>query len=134
MAHPERFEDDDPYLARVREIALSFPQASERLSHGHPAFFTTKLFCFYGGSVKMPKGHIQHPDSILFWPDPDEKPALEYDQRFFSPAYFGPWGWLGIDLHEDTDWVEIAELIETSYRLTAPKPAVAELDARESTR
>ena len=75
MAHPERFEDDDPYLARVREIALSFPQASERLSHGHPAFFTTKLFCFYGGSVKMPKGHIQHPDSILFWPDPDEKPA-----------------------------------------------------------
>lgn len=124
------FDDEEPYLARVREIALSFPQASERISHGHPGFFTQKLFCFYGGSVKTPNGQIPHPDAILFWPDPEEKPALDADDRFFLPAYFGPWGWLGIDLHEATDWTEIAELIETSFRLTAPKDAVAELDAR----
>jgi len=46
------------------------------------------------------------------------------------PAYLGPSGWLGIDLDERTDLDEVAELLEESYRATAPARLVAELDGR----
>jgi predicted DNA-binding protein (MmcQ/YjbR family) len=37
------------------------------------------------------------------------------------PAYVGTKGWLGVQLDDRTDWVEVAELIATSYCLIAPK-------------
>ena len=40
MAHNEMFDDGDPLLVRVREIALAFPGAAEKVSHGRPAFTT----------------------------------------------------------------------------------------------
>ncbi len=133
MSHPKMYDDADPVLARVREIALGLPGAAEKVSHGRPTFYTTKVFCYYGGGVKRPGGYAnfeQHPRSILFVPDDGERPALQEDPRCFLPAYLGPYGWLGLDLDDDTDWAEVAELLEVSYRRTAGKRRVAELDAR----
>ena len=53
MAHPQMFDDDDPYLGRVRALAARFPGTAEKVSHGRPAFFTRKVFAYYGG---VPKG------------------------------------------------------------------------------
>jgi hypothetical protein len=66
----------------------------------------------------------------MILPDADERRALQEDPRVYIPAYLGPSGWLGIDLDENTDWTEVAELFDMSFRATAPKRAVAELDAR----
>jgi hypothetical protein len=44
------------------------------------------------------------------------------------PAYLGPAGWLGLDLDERTDLEEVGELLEDSFRLTAPARLVATLD------
>jgi hypothetical protein len=63
-------------------------------------------------------------------PAPDERPALEADPRVWVPAYLGPAGWLGLDLDERTDLEEVAELLEDSFRLTAPARLVAMLDRR----
>jgi hypothetical protein len=66
-------------------------------------------------------------------PDPGELPGLDEDSRFFLPAYYGPYGWRAIDLAgPDVDWDEIAELVDASYRMIAPRRLVAELDARTS--
>lgn len=118
MAHPKMFDDDDPLLARVRELALAMPDAAEKVSHGRPAFFTKKVFAYYGGSVRVDGEWVQHPTGLLILPEPDERPALEQDERSFVPAYLGPSGWLGIDLDEGTDWGEVAELLDASYGLT----------------
>jgi hypothetical protein len=48
------------------------------------------------------------------------------------PAYLGGYGWIGLDLTEDTDWDEISELLDASYRRTAGPRRVALLDARTS--
>ncbi|MCT7659181.1 MmcQ/YjbR family DNA-binding protein [Mycobacterium deserti] len=131
MAHPIMFRDDDPVLARVREIALAFPGAFEKVSHGRPAFFVTKMFVMYGGSVKpATKGdHIQYPQSIMVKVDETERRALEQDGRIFSPAYLGAAGWLGLDLAtRKVDWDEVAELIDASFRLVAPKKVIRQLD------
>lgn len=131
MAHPPAFDPDDPFLARVRELALALPGADEKISHGHPAFFTTKVFAYYGGTVKEGDTWVQHPRSLLVRPDDDDRPALLAEERVYVPGYLGPSGWLGVDLAEDTDWTEMAELLDASYRATAPKRLVAELDARD---
>lgn len=125
------FRDDDPVLARVREIARSFPEAFERLSHGRPAFFVTKMFAMYGGSMKPPvtADHLQYPQSILVKIDESDRKALEQDRRCFYPAYLGPSGWLGLDLSaRKVDWIEVRELIDASFRLIAPKQLVKQLD------
>jgi predicted DNA-binding protein (MmcQ/YjbR family) len=123
------FSSDDPLLARVRTIALALPEADEKVSHGRPAFFTQKVFCYFGGSMRIDEEWVAHDAAIMVRPDPDDDPALRQDPRFWVPAYLGPSGWLGIDLDDDTDWQEIAELVDASYRVTAPRGLVTELDA-----
>ncbi len=130
MAHPIMFRQDDPHLVQVREIALALPEADEKISHGRPTFYTQKVFCYYGGAVRIDREWTAHDTAIVVRPDPDDDPALRQDRRFWVPAYLGPSGWLGIDLDEDTDWREIGELIDASYRVTAPRRLVQELDER----
>lgn len=131
VAHPQMFDDADPLLARVREIALDLPGTDEKVSHGRPAFFTKKVFAYYGGSVRLDGDWIPHDHALIFLPDPADRLALDEDGRIFVPAYLGPYGWLGIDLDpKRTDWDEVAELLDASFRLTAPKSLVAALDQR----
>jgi predicted DNA-binding protein (MmcQ/YjbR family) len=129
-SHPQMFDDDDPYLRRVRELAEALPGADLKVSHGRPAFFTKKVFAYYGGSVKVDGEWVQHPYSLMILPDPGDRQALLEDDRTYVPAYLGPSGWIGLDIDDSTDWDEIAELLDASYRLTAPKTLIAELDAR----
>jgi len=49
-------------------------------------------------------------------------------ERFFSPPYVGPKGWVGMWLDNKPDWNEVATLIRRAYRLTAPKKLAALLD------
>lgn len=72
--------------------------------------------------VAVFEGDDEHPYAVLFKAEPDERPALLQDERFYSPAYYGPSGWLALDLTAATpDWDEITELVATSYRQVAIK-------------
>lgn len=129
MAHPKMFDDDDPFLHRVREVALGFPDAAEKISHGRPTFFTTKVFSYYGGSMRIDGEWVQHRRAVMVLPDPAERESLLADPRVWVPAYLGPSGWIGLDLDSRTDWSEVTELIDASYRLTAGVRRVKRLDA-----
>src|ERR1700754_2020488 len=133
MPHPIMFRDHDPGLAEVRKIALDFPAAFEKISHGRPAFFVSKMFAMFGGSVKpSTKGadYIQYPHSIMIKVDESDRKALGNDTRFFYPAYLGPAGWLGLDFTatKKVDWDEVTELIDASFRIVAPKKLIRQLD------
>jgi len=131
MPHPQMFDDDDHVLARLREICLALPGADVKISHGRPAFFTKKIFAGYGAVLKGQHHSGQYDHALVFMPDPGERAAFDQDDRFFTPAYWGPSGWLGLDLAGgDVDWAEVAELVQDSYRATAPKKLIAELDER----
>lgn len=131
MAHPQMFDDDDEILARLNEICMALPGADVKISHGRPSFFTKKIFAGYGAVLKGDHHSGEYDHALVFMPDPDEAEAYDTDDRFFVPAYWGPYGWRGLDLAgDDVDWDEVAELVEDSYRITAPKKLVAELDAR----
>ena len=132
------YDDDDPFLARLRAIALQLPDAAEKVSHGRPAFFTSRVFAYYGASVKVDGEWVQHPRCVIVLLDPGERQAVLAEQRTFVPAYLGPSGWIGVDLVADgtgrvgdVDWGEVAELLDGSYRMTAGARRVAALDARD---
>jgi hypothetical protein len=125
------YDPADPLLARVRSIALGLPGSDEKESHGRPAFFTKKVFGYYGGSMRVDGDWVAHDQAVVFLPDPAERPALEADGRFWVPAYLGPYGWLGLDLDDRSDFEEVAELLEESFRATAPQGLVAQLEAPE---
>ena len=136
MGHPLTFDDDEPQLARVREIALALPGTAEKVSHGKPVFYTTKIFTHYGWLRRHQDWQEwrAHPRTVVVLPDPAEREALLQDERCFHPAYLGGAGWVAIELPAaraaQRHWDEIAELVEDSYRATAGRRLIAELDAR----
>lgn len=129
VTHELMFDDDDPILARVREFALTLPGAQEKISHGRPAFFTQKVFAYYSGSLKVEGEWVQHPQSVVVHADTAEQQVLRGMPEAYVPAYLGMSGWTGVDLDGEGDWALVTELIEDSFRLTAPARLVAELDA-----
>ena len=130
------FDDEDPLLARLSQMALALPGAAVKVSHGRPAFFTTKVFAYYGGSQRVDGDWVAHDHAVLVLHDEADRPGLLADPRVWVPAYLGPSGWLGVDLPArpedlaEAGWAEVGELLDASYRLTAPARLVAELDGR----
>lgn len=109
--------------ARIRQICLALPEAAEKPFGGHtaPSYrVRDKLF------VMTAEDGL----SMTFKAEPGVQEALvaEAPERFFVPKYVGARGWVGARLEVDQDWDEMAELIEDSYRLIAPKRLVNLLD------
>lgn len=128
VTHPIMFDEGDPLLARVRGIALSLPEAEEKVSHGRVAFFTQKVFAYFSGSLKVDGEWVQHPQSVVVQAGPGERAVLRGMSGSYVPAYLGGSGWTGLDLGPGTDWSLVRELIEESYRVTAPVRLATALD------
>lgn len=124
MAHERMYADTDPYLTELRAVCLAFPETVEVEAWGRPTFRAgRRLFAVFTGTE-------DHPYAVVFKPAPEERPALVGDGRFHVPPYFGPSGWLALDLTAGAvDWTEVGELMETSYRQVALKRMLAALDA-----
>jgi hypothetical protein len=124
MAHPRMYSEDDPYLADLRKVALAFPESAEVEAWGRPTFRARKkIFASF-------EGNDDHPYGVIFKPEPDERLALLEDDRFYSPPYWGPSGWIALDFDlSPVDWEEVRELLDASYRQVALKRMVRALDA-----
>jgi hypothetical protein len=109
----------------VRAICLALPEATEKLSHGAPAFFVRKQF------VQLwPHGHHEHEFPHLWCAAPAgaREALVASSETFFRPPYVGGRGWVGVRLDGAIDWDEIAETIEDAYRTIAPARLVVSLD------
>jgi len=51
-------------------------------------------------------------------------------QKFYSPAYTGPRGWVGLRLDRGTpDWDEVRDLLTASYLQVAPQKLRAQVES-----
>ena len=110
---------------RIAKICLALPEVVNKPFGGHtsPAYRVRDkifVFCYQQGRPAISFKGAPGAQQALVGSDPD---------RFFVPPYSGPKGWVGANLDIEQDWGEIAELVEESYRLIAPKRLVAALDA-----
>lgn len=114
-------------MARLEATALALPEA-QRVNieawGDHPTFrVRNKNFVFCDSdathlTVKLPG---------------EEAAALVATREGAEPAGYGLGrsGWVALELKDPlpaAEWEEIAELVETSYRLVAPKTLVRKLD------
>jgi hypothetical protein len=120
-------EDEDAraaVLERIRAICLALPEVTERPSHGAPTFFVRGKRSF----VMVMTNHHGDGRFALWCAAPDGMQQLLVDgapDRYFVPPYVGRRGWLGVHLDRDTDWEEIAGILEDAYLEVAP-PKLAE--------
>lgn len=114
---------DDP-VRRLREICLSLPEVTERISHGEPAWFIRGK-----KTLATLDDHHHGADHLSFWcpaPPGVQAELVEQDpERFFRPPYVGGRGWLGVRIDNNPDWEEIRLILIDAYRLVAPKKLAA---------
>lgn len=110
--------DPQSALIRIREIALSLPEAGERESHGQPSFFVEKMF------AQFRHGHHgdDHTALCVRVADADEAEMLleTSPDQYRKAAYLGP-DWVAIDLGTDPDWILVGDRIARSWELSAPR-------------
>ncbi len=106
---------------RLRRLCLELPEAQEVEAWGDPTYrVRNKIFAMEkGAGTEVWMKGAPGAQEALVGSDPD---------CFFVPPYVGHKGWIGARLTKAIDWEEMAELIEESYRLIAPKRLVAQLD------
>jgi hypothetical protein len=110
--------DVDALLGRTRAIALELPDATERLSHGSPAWFIGKSPQF---ASFLDRHHGV--DWVAVWaacPAGARKALVEADpETYFVPPYVGARGWIGMRLDEQTDWDAVADLLDDAWTTVA---------------
>jgi hypothetical protein len=112
----------DAALAKVRALCLSFPDTSERPSHGAPTFFV-------GGKRPFVMFHDDHhgDGKLALWcaapPDAQSQLVASDPEIFFVPAYVGHLGWVGVRLDRKAPWPVVARVVEDAYRTRAGRPA-----------
>ena len=108
-------------LPRLRKLCLALPEAHEVIAWGEPTFrVRNKLFAMFasGGTHHGASRHAvwckatHMTQDLLIHAQPE---------RFFSPPYVGPSGWVGVVLDAKTDWSTVADLLRDAWALTAPK-------------
>ncbi len=115
---------EDPRLTRLTTICSSFPEAERQNKGDHASFLVRKkVFAYYL--------HNHHGDGIISicaraLPGDNLTLIAADPAKFYSPAYIGPRGWVGLRLDRgEIDWDEVKELIAGSYLQAAPKRLVA---------
>jgi hypothetical protein len=117
--------DREAVVRRIRELCLSLPETSERLSHGQPTFFVRGKRSF----LMVLDNH--HGDGrFAIWCAAEEgvqEMLVEAEsERFFRPPYVGHRGWLGVRLDRGIHWDELAGIVEDAYAEVAPPKLVDE--------
>jgi len=111
-------------LDRLRAICLAYPEAEEAGGVGNPSFKVR-------GKIFAMRHSLHGVDRWSLWfkaaPGLQEILVGGAPERFFVPPYVGHHGWVGAYLDVDQDWEELADLIDESYRMTAPKRLVDQL-------
>lgn len=110
---PAKHPDAAALIERVRSIALEFPDVTEKLSHGEPAFFARKrMFCTIDNNHHG-SGHVA---AWCKTPEGAQQSLVAGDPKhFFVPPYVGTAGWLGIRLDSGLPWPVVGDLLRQAY-------------------
>ncbi len=106
-------------LKRVRQICLSLPDTTEKISHGEPTFFAKKrVFAMFSNNH-------HHDGHVAVWvpapPGLQEALIEEAPGVYYRPPYVGGGGWVGIELDQVNDEVLAGHLRQAWNLITRKK-------------
>ena len=104
------------HITRVRRLALSLPDTTEKLSHGEPTFFVRKRAFIMFANNHHNDGHT------AIWipaaPGRQSEMIADAPETYFKPPYVGVKGWVGVELTRITN-EDLAQLIRSAWQITA---------------
>lgn len=118
--------ESDTRLARIIALGAKLPETTHAIARNHAQLRVRgKVFAYFLANhdndgitslcVRSTGG--ENTDRV------NREPA-----RFYLPPYIGKRGWFGLRLDRGrVDWKEVANLLELSYCLAAPKKLAAQL-------
>jgi predicted DNA-binding protein (MmcQ/YjbR family) len=106
-------------LDRLRTLCLSYPEASEAPSWGHPNFKA-------GKKVFVAFEQIKGRPSIAFRLAAKDVERLLMRRPFFETPY-GRGQWVSLWADDGLDWNAVTELVDRSYRVVALKRMIVAL-------
>ena len=116
---------DEGQLDRLRALCVAYPEVTERISHGEPAWFVR------GKKTFVTFANHHHDDRLAFWcaaPEGAQDVLVGSEpERYFVPPYVGHRGWLGVYLDVAVDWEAVGLIVDDAYRRAAPKTLLAQL-------
>jgi phosphoribosylglycinamide formyltransferase-1 len=119
---------EDPRLTRVSALCLALPEAARTDMGDHAAFAVRgRKFAYFLND--------HHGDGIVSvctraFPGENTRLIEAHPRKFYSPAYIGPRGWVGLRLDRGTvDWNEVRDLLIASYLQVAPKKLSEQVEA-----
>ncbi len=116
----------DGLLRILHDLCMAYPAAEEIFegSVGDPVYKVSgKIFAMQHQVEGNPSVWMKAPPGVqeaLIGSDPT---------RYFRPPYVGHNGWVGAWLNNEVVWPEFEDMIDESYRMTATKTLIRELDA-----
>lgn len=130
-----READPDWILDQVRDRALALEETHERPSFGTPgwrvgsektgkyfAYFSRRHFGETGTSIFVKTSGLDEQAALM-----DADPDL-----YFAPKFYEKSGWIAIRLDTGrTDWDHIADWLQKSWRMVAPKRLTKMMDIAE---
>ncbi|HZZ38534.1 MAG TPA: MmcQ/YjbR family DNA-binding protein [Acidobacteriaceae bacterium] len=121
-------DKDDPRLTKVSALCRLLPETVRDDMGDHAAFTVRgKKFAYFLND--------HHGDGIVSvcaraFPGENTKLIEGHPRKFYSPAYIGPRGWVGLRLDRGTvDWDEVRDLLTASYLQVAPKKLREQVEA-----
>jgi len=115
---------------RVRALCEALPHAEHSAKGDHDTYSVRgKVFAYF-----LDNHHGDGIVSVCVKSELGENVdrARLAPERFYLPAYIGPRGWYGMRLDRGrVSWPEVAEILERSFRLTAPTSCIAKLDGAQ---
>lgn len=119
---------EDPRLAKVSALCRALPETAREDMGDHAAFTVRgKKFAYFLND--------HHGDGIVSvctraFPGESTKLIEAHPRKFYSPAYIGPRGWVGLRLDRGpVDWDEAGDLLTASYLQVAPKKLRLQVEA-----
>ena len=113
---------------RLRDLCLALPEAHEVEAWGEPTFrVRNKIFAMHARADSHHGG-----GRTAVWckakPVTQDMMIRAEPNRYYSPPYVGPKGWVGVWLDKSPDWNALEGLVLDAYRLTAPRKLITLLD------
>jgi predicted DNA-binding protein (MmcQ/YjbR family) len=118
----------DPRLKRVLALGAQLPETTQVVEHNHAQLRVRgKVFAYFLAnhdndgitSLCVRSANGENTDR-----------AQREPERFYLPPYIGKRGWFGLRLDRGrVDWDEVANLLELSYCLAAPKKLAAQVQS-----
>src|SRR5687767_4066533 len=102
-------------MEKIRKLSLSFPDTTERESHGCPTFFVREKRSFLN-LVQSYYGPEGRPAIVCAAPEGVQAALVEArPDAYFLPKYVAKLGWVGAWLDAKTPWDELATLVAAAY-------------------